>query len=110
MSTTIKEQSVLPSNVNPVLKLSDLESKRTTLERELYYLIRKPVPQWYKDKIKKLQDEFLKAAANSTSTTTNSTITDGDKTTEKDSDGTTTTEKKDSDGTTTEKKDWYYNN
>ena len=28
-----------------------MKTRRISLERDLYYLIRKPVPQWYKDKL-----------------------------------------------------------
>ena len=28
-----------------------MKARRISLERDLYYLIRKPIPQWYKDKI-----------------------------------------------------------
>ena len=54
----------MAKNVDPVLKLETLQSKKTALERDLYYLVRKPIPQWYKDKLSKM----MEALKNSTKT------------------------------------------
>ena len=64
LEKTGKEQDALEKNKNPVLKVEEMKTKRTALERDLYYLVRKPIPQWYKDKLNKM----MEAMKNSTKT------------------------------------------
>jgi len=51
VTSTQTKQSSLPANTTPVVKVEEMKTRRISLERDLYYLIRKPVPQWYKDKL-----------------------------------------------------------
>eukprot|EP00116_Pleurobrachia_bachei_P012435 sb/3472697/ len=74
LTTTSAAQEKLALNQDPVLKLSDLISKKTALERDLYYLVRKPIPQWYKEKLKKMMDAMKN----------NGTKTEGEKVTNDD--------------------------
>lgn len=73
LGKTAKEQAALAKNVDPVLKLETIQTKKTALERDLYYLVRKPIPQWYKDKLTKMMEALknsTKAEEAKKSTTT----------------------------------------
>ncbi|KAL5270438.1 hypothetical protein ACHWQZ_G001228 [Mnemiopsis leidyi] len=106
LDKTAKEQEGLAKNVDPVLKLEAMQTKNKALERELYYLVRKPIPQWYKDKLNKmmeaLKNSTVKAEEAKKSESTEEGKKDEEKTddakTEEKGEGTKEGEKSDKEG------------
>lgn len=78
LEATISEQAMLATNVDPLLKIADMKSKQKALERDLYYLIRKPIPQWYRDKITKMMEDMKNATKTASKASDAKTKTDGD--------------------------------
>lgn len=78
LEATTSEQAELATNVDPLLKIADLGSKQRALERDLYYLIRKPIPQWYRDKITKMMEAMKNSTKTANKTSDAKAKTDGD--------------------------------
>ena len=103
LKTARFSQDALAAHTDPVLKVATMTEKKAALERELYYLVKKPIPQWYRDKVAKMMELLKKQPANSTNTDKSNTTADTDKTTDKTAENTEDAEKENTDSDNTDK-------